>query len=80
MNNIHVCLVSEQTIPNILSICKFQPDFILFISTSQMEERGKSQTIIETLKILDSKYEKIPFEHIIVNSESISDCRKKLGD
>jgi hypothetical protein len=80
MKNFHVCLISDQTIPNILSIWKFQPDFILFISTSQMEDKNKTHSIIETLKILDSKYDNVPFETITVDSNSISDCRRKLVD
>lgn len=41
MLNIHVCLISDQTIPNILSIAHFKPDEVLFVSTEEMEKKKK---------------------------------------
>ena len=46
MSHIHVCLVSDQTIPNILGIHHFSPDELLFITTEGIE--GK--------KLLDINY------------------------
>jgi hypothetical protein len=45
-----VSLVSDQTLPNILPILHFHPDFLLFLSTPQMEDKGKTGAILETLK------------------------------
>jgi len=39
MKPIHVCLVSEQTIPNILGIMHFEPEHILFITTEEMKRK-----------------------------------------
>jgi hypothetical protein len=44
-----VSLVSDQTLPNILPILHFHPDFLLFLSTPQMEDKGKTRAILETL-------------------------------
>ncbi len=44
-----VCLVSDQTIPNITVILHFEPDFLLFVTTPLMEGKGKTQAILNTL-------------------------------
>lgn len=75
MSNIHVCLISDQTIPNILSVAHFKPDEVLFISTEEMEDKNKSKHIVETLKLLNFN---LPIDLIKVTGDSISDCRTKL--
>jgi hypothetical protein len=45
-----VSLVGDQTIPNILVIAHFKPDYLLFISTSGMEKKKKTQAILNTLR------------------------------
>lgn len=77
MPNIHVCLISDQTIPNILSIAHFKPDEVLFISTEEMEkkEKNKSKHVVETLQLLNLN---LRTDLIKVKEDSISDCRTKL--
>lgn len=76
MKKILVSLVSEQTIPNILAICHFKPDELLFVSTKKMEDNGKTTAILNTLKKLGFKYESKP---IIVQEDSILDCHKQMN-
>ena len=77
MSHVHVCLVSDQTIPNILSIHHFKPDTVLFITTKDMEKKKKTQAIIDTLKTLghcdDQEYQQIE-----VLEDSILDCHLKI--
>lgn len=77
MTQIHVCLVSDQTIPNILGVHHFKPDRLLFVTTNDMEGRGKSQSIIETLHRLGLHYEK-RHDKITVQEDSILDCHRKI--
>lgn len=51
MNNVYVCLVSEQTIPNILVACHYKPDSIWFIATKKMEDERKTECIKNTLRL-----------------------------
>lgn len=76
MSNIHVCLVSEQTIPNVLGIDYFNPNHILFVSTEEMKRRKKSVAIVETLKRLGKL---IPYEEITVHEDSLLDCQNRLS-
>lgn len=76
MSHIHVCLISEQTIPNILGIDYFNPDSVLFISTQEMQRRKKSLALIETLERFGKL---IPYEEIIVHEDSVPDCQSKLS-
>lgn len=77
MNHVHVCLVSEQTIPNILAIQHFKPDELLFITTDEMERKRKIDAIIRTLQKLDLKYEN-KSDKLIVQEDSILDCHRKI--
>ena len=77
MSNIHVCLVSVQTIPNILSIHHFKPDEILFISTEMMRQKDKVGAIIRTLDRLGLDY-KNRHETIEVMADNLLDCSKKI--
>lgn len=70
MNHIHVCLVSEQTIPNILGIYHFQPAKIIFCTTGKMEKLGKSQAIINTLKLYGLDYSG-KFETVLVDQDCL---------
>lgn len=40
MKHIHVCLVSDQPIPNLTTILQFQPDHIILLKTKEMEEKA----------------------------------------
>lgn len=79
MSHIHVCLVSDQTIPNILGIHHVKPDEILFISTVKMEADKKADHILQTLLQIGLDFNK-RFQKVVVNEESLLDCKKKLDD
>ena len=39
--SVHVCLVSEQPIPNLITIRQFRPDEVILISTKEMATQKK---------------------------------------
>ncbi len=75
--HVHVCLVSEQTIPNVLSILHFNPDGVLLISTDKMEKEARSESIKKTLALKGFDISKV-YEPIVVIQDSITDCTKKI--
>lgn len=77
MNHIHVCLVSDQTIPNILGIFHFNPHELLFITTENMEKKEKVSSILKTLNRLGRKYDE-RFSKINIQEDSILDCHRKI--
>lgn len=79
MSHIHVCLVSEQTIPNILGICHFRPDRLLFITTQKMEKLNKTMHILDTLITLNLDYSSCNTK-IVVQEDSLLDCKKQLDN
>ncbi|MEZ0329218.1 MAG: DUF1887 family CARF protein [Dissulfuribacterales bacterium] len=75
--HIHICLISAQTVPNILGLLHFQPvDKIIFITTEQMQKRQKIEAILNTLKLRNMVY---PYESVIVNQDCFDDCLMKLS-
>ncbi len=80
MQAILVSLVSEQTIPNILGIRHFQPDELLFISTEEMEKKGKvDSTLYAVNHGCKIKYSIGKNANIIrVREDSILDCQKEI--
>lgn len=77
MSRIHVCLVSEQTIPNILGIYHFKPDRVIFCSTDKMEKQRKTDAIVNTLLLHGLDYS-AKSERIIVDQDSLTDCINKV--
>ena len=77
MSHIHVCLVSEQTIPNILGIYHFKPDKIVFCTTERMENKKRADAIINALRLYDLDYSKI-HEKVIVDQDCLEDCEAKF--
>jgi hypothetical protein len=71
-----VCLISEQTIPNILTILHFRPQYILFISTQSMEAKNKVNAIKKCLTNYSYHWEQD--KTIIVDPNSINDCQQTL--
>ena len=56
--NVLVSIVSDQTLPNILIIKELEQinfELFIFISTEEMERRGKTDTIVSTSKIDSSR-------------------------
>jgi hypothetical protein len=78
MSHIHVCLVSDQTIPNILPVVALKPDELLLLTTSQMEDKGKSAHILACLKGIGLDYD-TRHHKIEVVEDSITDCQRKLS-
>ena len=71
-----VSLVSDQTIPNIVVVEQFKPDHLLMISTEKMEKKGKSQAILDTLKLRGLDYSNS--NHVIeVMEDSIIDLQTR---
>lgn len=79
MSNIHVCLVSEQSIPNILGIYHFKPDKLLFITTEKMKRDNKVEHIIASLSQINLNYT-TRFQEIVVQEDSLLDCKKQLDE
>jgi hypothetical protein len=81
MSFIHVCLVSEQTIPNILSIHHFKPDKVVFFTTQKMEGQKRTDSIINTLKLYGLDYSK-PERHdkVLVDQDCLDDCELKFSE
>lgn len=77
MKKIVVSLVSEHTIPNILVIWHFKPDELLFITTPEMEQKGKTDAILETLKRMGADYGG-RWHKVEIAEDSILDCHRKL--
>lgn len=73
-----VCLVSEQTIPNIIVAAQLRPDFLLFLSTAVMEEKSKSKAILDTLTLRGHDYWGA-FHTLQVAEDSIVDCQDKVS-
>ena len=77
MSHVHVCLVSDQTIPNILGIFHFNPDKLLFITTQDMEKKEKVSSILKTLNRLGRRYDE-RYAKINIQEDSILDCHRKI--
>ncbi len=78
MNHIHVCLVSDHVIPNILPVAEQQPDELVLISTAEMERKHKSAHIIASLQSMGLDYGS-RHHKIEVVEDSITDCQRKLS-
>ncbi len=80
MSHIHVCLVSEQTIPNILGIHYFKPDKVIFCTSEKMEQQRRTDAIINTLKLYGLDYSSDTIhERIQVDQDCLDDCEMKLA-
>lgn len=80
MNHIHVCLVSEQTIPNILGIHHFKPDKVIFGTSEKMEQQKRTDAIINTLKLYGLDYSpENKHERILVDQDCFDDCETKFS-
>ncbi len=76
MSKIMICLISEQSIPNLIGIKQLshQDDKLIFISTKKMEDAKKSNNIAYSLEINDD------IERIIVDESSLTDINEKLNN
>ena len=79
MSRIHVCLVSEQTIPNILGIYHFKPERVVFCTTERMEQEKRTDAIINTLKLYGLDYSGSNLhDRIKVDQDCLEDCELKF--
>jgi hypothetical protein len=78
MKSVHVCLVSDQTIPNILGIIHQKPDELLLLTTREMENKNKSAAILACLKGMGLDYGACQHKIEIIE-DSITDCQRKLA-
>lgn len=76
MKPVHVCLISEHIIPNILGIMHFKPEKILFITTEAMQIKNKTEAIINTINRLGLNPE---YSEIVVKEDSLYDCHIKIS-
>lgn len=77
MSHIHVCLVSEQTIPNILGIYHFKPDKVVFCTTDRMETEKRTEAIIGALKLYGLDYSSA-HDRVRVDQDCLEDCELKF--
>jgi hypothetical protein len=80
MKKVLVSLVSDQTIPNIIAIRHFCPDELLFVSTLQMENKGKSFSIIGSLKQAGLSFTTDCIHTLTVSEDSILDCHARIEE
>lgn len=74
-----VSLVGAQTIPNIIIAEHFKPTFLLFISTPSMEGKGKTQAVLDTLKLRGLDYS-ATHSILEVTEDSIVDLQAKVTE
>lgn len=79
MSHIHVCLVSEQTVPNILGIYHFKPDKVIFCTTERMENKKRRDAIINSLKLYGLDYSNA-HEKIVADQDCLEDCELKFNE
>ncbi len=74
-----VCLVSDQTIPNIIAVADLRPEYLLLLSTGSMEKKGKSEAILKTLALHGADY-RGNHKIIVLAEDSPADFRKAVGE
>ena len=83
--HIHVCLVSEQPIPNLTTILQFKPDEIILLKTKEMEEKASflENVIKKNFRVRSELIEAYNIDNVITVSDSIigqcADCRVTLN-
>lgn len=84
--HIHVCLVSEQPIPNLTTILQFKPDEVILLKTKEMEEKASFLENVIKKKQFNVRSELIEaydIDNVISVSELIikkcADCRVTLN-
>lgn len=79
MKHIHVCLVSDQPIPNLTTVLQLNPDTVVLLKTKEMEEKARLLEDVLKKKNYDVKTETIEaydINNVIRVSESlINKCK-----
>jgi hypothetical protein len=74
MSHIHVCLVSEQPIPNLTTMLQFRPEHVILLKTKEMEEKAcllKDVIKQKGFEVTDEVIEAYDINNVINVSESI---------
>ena len=79
MKRVHVCLVGDQTIPNILAIEALKPDELLLVSTEKMEAKGKAGHILDCLNVRGLDFTG-RYHLLSVAKDSLTDCHRKFEE
>ncbi|GER94300.1 DUF1887 domain-containing protein [hot springs metagenome] len=86
MSHVHVCLVSEQPIPNLTTVLQFKPDRVVLLKTKEMEEKARFLAEVLKKKQYDVEAELIDaydINNVIKVSESLinkcGDCEVSLN-
>lgn len=78
MSHVHVCLVSDQPIPNLTTVLQFKPDTVVLLKTKEMEEKARLFEDVLKKKNYDVRSETIEaydINNVISASESlINEC------
>ena len=80
MKTVHVVLVSDQTIPNILGIHHYHPDELLFITTPEMEKKMKIEAMCGCLSSIGLSWNAEQLHRVSVQEDSLLDSHRKLDD
>ncbi|MFN3395988.1 MAG: Card1-like endonuclease domain-containing protein [Thermodesulfovibrionales bacterium] len=79
MSHIHVCLVSDQPIPNLTTVLQFKPDRVVLLKTKEMEEKAQFlEDVIrkKNISVHSESIEAYDINNVIEVSESlISQCK-----
>ncbi len=76
MSHIHVCLVSDQPIPNLTTALQFKPDIVVLLKTKDMEEKARLlENVLKKKKInvTSEAIEAYDINNVIDVSESLID-------
>jgi len=78
MKKVLVSMVSDHSIPNVLLIHHVKPDQLLFISTPEMEKKGKVPSILQSLQLGHLDYSNTA-DVLVVDNDDIDNIQRELG-
>lgn len=88
MRHVHVCLVSDQPIPNLTTSFQFKPDIVVLLTTKEMQYKKKDEFLVNVLKKHKFEVKKVLIDaydinDVIARSEDLikecGDCRLTLN-
>ncbi|NWF99245.1 MAG: DUF1887 family protein [Nitrospirae bacterium] len=74
--NVHVCLVSDQPIPNLTSVLQFTPDTVVLLTTPEMKQKAKR--LENVLKEKNFNVEQLQISAYEINNV-VEECEKLLN-
>ena len=69
-----LCLLSDQHVPNLLSVHHFKPDRLVLVESQQMQERKVGDHFLQALALGGDRHERQPLDH----EDSLPAVRKAL--